>query len=105
MRNRRDIGLEVGRWLLEHLASKPLQEVPREKDVDTFMDETAPLIGSDTDSEPPDYTSTRPSPRVVPAATFPLTDEEGGWAQSNLGVTKIFNVQVVLNIFAYGLLA
>ena len=108
-KHRRDIGIETGKWLLQHLnvKSKTTPVVRFTKgsleDQDTLLEEDAPPGYRTTEGSPREPSSRLQSPTVIP------TDLRFGHKKYTMhkpqGVRKAFTKQVVLNIVAFGLLA
>ena len=109
-RHRRDLGLEMGRWITSHF----WREEPPEsftKFGDANIEESRSLL---EDEEPPGYCTregtpdrreSRPqSPAAITRIALDIKVKEG-LEQNNGGAHKAFTKQVLLNIVAYGILA
>lgn len=126
---RRDIGLEVGDWILNRFRKEPVERLSSRKG--DFSDETLLLI----DDLPPDYQSTASSPELSPTSLAGLPppayrsidgsprgsiksadedlacDVEEALSRtqeshkSKAGAHSAFTKQVILNIAGYGILA
>ena len=108
-RTGRDVGLEVGQWILTRFRGRT--ELPSfDKADETNMEEVRSLLEDDL---PPGYSTREGSPRSrlsraqSPAAghTDLKTRGEQGMESKPDGVQKAFTKQVILNIIGYGLLA
>lgn len=99
MKGRRDLGLELGRFLLEKLS----WESDRSKDHPTEVDEIDSLADRDP---PPGYRSTDGSP-ILRSTTTEALDADLGELQEKerRGMIKTFNRHVVVIIVAYAILA
>lgn len=116
-REKRDVGLEVGKWILNSLRRKPSNDFSSRKE--GFLEETLTLVHDD--DLPPDYHSTVPSPELVPTPTAGLPPPayqsiegcdstkavqrrtQGSKRKSSLWHT--FTRQVILITVGYGILA
>ena len=112
-KHQRDHGLELGRWLLAKCRFSTTEEFQYSKLGDATLDEATSLMQDD--DLPPDYQSVDASPRL-PAKLcdddtrpleqpldpeLPATDAVPKPAAAGSAFTK----QVMLNVFAYGILA
>ncbi|KAI1142304.1 MFS general substrate transporter [Hypoxylon sp. FL0543] len=108
----RDRGLELGNWILSGLPILRKCAEPRDEKSKLAEMETQPLIDHD-DEQLPGYrtneNSPESSPRIrsasVPSISWDSLDLEGGRVDSNLGISRIFNRPVILNIISFGILA
>lgn len=109
-KHRRDVGLELGRWILRQRKGKtPSDSYTKSRDAN--VEESRTLL---EDEEPPGYRTTEGTPcqqvsraqSPVVGARFALDIKvlEGLEPQSD-GVHKAFTKQVIMNIAAYGILA
>ncbi|KAI9674234.1 MAG: hypothetical protein M1817_002052 [Caeruleum heppii] len=104
-KHRRDLGLELGRWILRKLRCGRAPPVVFSKLDDANLDERRSLL---EDEQPPGYSTREGSPRP------PSSRNRAGSDRSSRRVTrprkaptvgKAFTKQVVLNIIGYGILA
>ena len=110
LKDRRDFGIEAGRWLLRHLQTRPAHQAIMEKAGDADLQEHLALLA---DEEPPGYRTTEGSPYQpsTPSrspSTLPADaklEGGGGLKSSPQGIGKTFTKQVILNIASLGLLA
>ncbi|GAB7366856.1 hypothetical protein MBLNU230_g1026t1 [Neophaeotheca triangularis] len=116
LKEKRDIGLETGKWILESLPSLPCKRAKTFSGKEGFHQETLTLM---TEYDlPPDYHSTAASPELLPSATAGLPppayqsieicnpeDGKGRRDRSPTPEPKTFNRQVVLIIVGFGILA
>ncbi len=108
-KNKRDIGLEVGEWILNRFRShKELRSFEKSDEVN--VEEACSLLEDDL---PPGYCTREGSPRHClsraqsPDAgreNYSLKSEKSAKSKSR-GAQKAFTKQVVVNIIGYGLLA
>jgi MFS family permease len=108
-KNRRDVGREVGDWLLRRLRriSKSEESLPEYSALERNPDFYPALF---EDEQPPGYRTTEGSPRIStttpPCQPARVSKEEpGSPATKPLGMSKAFNRQVIFNIIGYGILA
>lgn len=108
-KNRRDVGLEVGHWILNRFKSRT--ELPTcEKADGANVEEVRSLLEDDL---PPGYCTREGSPRnCLSRAQSPNSDRmayrtnsEKSVQSKPRGAQKAFTKQVILNIVGYGLLA
>ena len=105
MKNRRDIGLVAGKWILRLFTRETDHKSPFDKAGDANLDEAQSLLD---DELPPGYRTTEGSPRLPssraasPGSPCGIETER---KRKPRGVTKVFTKQVVLNIVGYGILA
>lgn len=110
-KHRRDVGIEVGNWLLTKMRNCTGKSSRQEKFV--IYEEFQSLLN---DEQPPGYRTTDGSPQlpVVTSAAEPQeplslnscdSDVENMTAAPKPAVRKAFTKQVVLNIIGYGILA
>ncbi|MCJ1390264.1 hypothetical protein MMC18_003122 [Xylographa bjoerkii] len=102
LKNRRDLGLEAGKWLLQLFRREPVQLPIVDKAADGSGDEVRSLL---EDELPPGYRTTDGSPRMPSSRALSPTKAELGARRKPRGVQKAFTKQVILNIIGYGLLA
>ncbi|KAL9120501.1 MAG: hypothetical protein Q9187_002944 [Circinaria calcarea] len=104
LKDRRDVGLEAGRWILSHFKRSPAYAQEFDKAADANMDESRSLLEDDL---PPGYRTTDGSPRhpssraESPDSSFHKLER----TSRPMGMQKAFTKQVVLNIVGYGILA
>ena len=109
-RHRRDLGLEMGRWIISHFwREEPLESFTKYGDAN--IEESSLLL---EDEEPPGYCTregtpyqreSRPqSPAAIARIALDIKVKEG-LEQKTGGAHKAFTRQVLLNIVAYGILA
>lgn len=98
-KDRRDIGLETGKWLLTFFRTP---HCDCEEKVG-FAEESLTLLVE----SPPGYSSQAPSPALNPVSLgdLPLRNEEKPPSLSRLSLVSPFTRQVVFNIVSYGILA
>ncbi|MCJ1477458.1 hypothetical protein MMC13_006130 [Lambiella insularis] len=102
-KERRDIGLEAGEWILRHFRSDPeCQPIADKAKSATLYDELRALVD---DASPPGYRTTDGSPRMPSSRAQSPTKVESDARSKPRGVSKAFTKQVILNIAGYGLLA
>ena len=109
-KDRRDLGREMGEWLLSRLrpSSKPTTSASSKSD-DVDRHECQPLM--EGDDPPPRYRSTESSPGPSAGRVrleSPSQAKSMGNSRANAStksVGKAFTKQVVINIVGYGLLA
>ncbi len=104
IKDRRDIGLEVGDFLLtKFFGIRPTRSY-HDKLVVHIADE---LAGLDMEDPPPGYRSTEGSPRLcsTPTASVASDVEQGFSEKASGGCLVPFNRQVILIIIAYAILA
>ena len=110
LRNRRDFGIEAGRWFLGIFQTRVADQPIAGKAGEAKLQEDCPLL---EDEEPPGYRTTEGSP-CPPSTPFwsPNTMAADvklkGGKESKVkprGVRKAFTKQVLLNITSVGLLA
>lgn len=94
-KHRRDIGLEIGDWILGFFHSETIAEKGG------FMQEDFHLL---VDGQFPDYSSTESSPMLSPVSVR-ATPSTSNAATRHLGMSGAFTNQVLLIIVSYGLLA
>lgn len=108
-KNRRDIGLEVGEWILNLFETRT--ELPSFAKADEAnVEEVCSLLEDDL---PPGYCTREGSPRsCLSRAQSPISDRmvyktnsEKSVQSKPRGAQKAFTKQVILNIVGYGLLA
>lgn len=109
-KERRDVGLELGRWILRHWKRETPPD-PYSKIGDANIEESRSLL---EDDEPPGYRTTEGTPcqqvsrAQSPAATarivLDIKVKEGLEGKSG-GIHAAFTKQVIMNIAAYGILA
>ena len=105
LKDRRDIGLEAGRWILSHFRSCPNYTQESDKAGDANLDESRSLLEDDL---PPGYRTTDGSPRHPSSrAESPNSASHTKVERTSkpMGVQKAFTRQVVLIIIGYGILA
>lgn len=110
-RQRRDVGLELGEWILSHCRRK--QEPPHISDKACTADlgETVTLL--DENDEPPGYRTAEGTPprhssrsQSPSAAHLDLNIRvKEGLRRRPVAAQKAFTRQVILNIIGYGILA
>ena len=113
LKDRRDLGIEAGRWLLDHLQTRQADPIVVDKAGEANIQEQHfALLG---DEEPPGYRTTEGSPcqpstpshspNALPADTKSKTKSGGKCNSKPGGVSKAFTKQVILNIACFGFLA
>ena len=108
-KHRRDVGLEIGQWILKHLRSRT-ESPPFEKADEANVEEVRSLLEDDL---PPGYCTREGSPRShLSRAQSPdpkrmacQTKSENRIESKSHGTQQAFTKQVILNIIGYGLLA
>lgn len=108
-KDHRDAGIEIGRWLLRHLRSRPepvciskISEASIEAH-QTLLEDEAPPGYRTTEGSPRQPSSCSQSPRAGPADS---KWNRGRRSMSNpRGVRNAFTKQVILNIIGFGILA
>jgi hypothetical protein len=106
-KQRRDPGLEIGKWLLGKVTRCANLKLYRNEKVDD-LSEVASLLHEE--DQPPGYRTTAASPHL-PSTPSPEPQESLNLndvsvkSRAKPAVTKAFTRQVVLNIVGYGLLA
>ncbi|KZF25077.1 MFS general substrate transporter [Xylona heveae TC161] len=104
-KHHRDVGLEVGRWILSKFSSKP-DEPLFGKGGDANLEESRSLL---EDEQPPGYRTTEGSPRIAcsqgSSSDPPPQPLDEKRRRSQPSVREAFTKQVVLNIIGYGILA
>ena len=109
-KHRRDIGLEIGRWILRQFVREPLAQ-EYDKAEDANMQDLRPLL---RDEDPPGYCTTEGTPHrqlsrtQSPVATARMALDikvKEGLERKSGGIHTAFTKQVILNIVAYGMLA
>ncbi|KAI9708569.1 MAG: hypothetical protein M1828_002696 [Chrysothrix sp. TS-e1954] len=98
MKDRRDLGLEIGRWILSLFNSNKPEDITYYEFAAASSDETATLLQNNI--QPPGYTSKQKSSK--PSMCKSMKYDEAIPAN---GALKTFNTQVKLHIYAYGILA
>lgn len=109
-KHRRDIGLEVGEWIISLARNQEPWHISDKAGEANFA-ETASLISED--DEPPGYRTTEGTPRrqisrsqSPSAARLDLNVRvKEGLKPRPAGARKAFTRQVILNIVGYGILA
>lgn len=101
MKDRRDLGLEVGRCLVNHFRPKTRLPPVFDKAGDANMSELQSML--DEDDLPPGYRTTEGSPRQPSSRAHSPTKAEKSSASS--GAQRAFTRPVILNIVGYGILA
>jgi len=105
-KHRRDIGLEVGRWLTGKIFPSKTLKSPQKLHEQDQGDRAALLWDEDKTNG---YGTSRPSTQasvIASGATTPhAASLETDSTTPELSVVKAFNRQVVLNIICYGLIA
>ena len=103
MKHNRDVGLEIGRWILTRLGGSQIQQPVFDKAGDANLDESQSLL---EDELPPGYRTTDGSPRL-PSSRAQSPESKSNAARENKprGMPRAFSKQVVLNIVGYGILA
>ncbi|SMR41667.1 unnamed protein product [Zymoseptoria tritici ST99CH_1E4] len=116
LKEKKDVGLEVGNWIIARFVGKPADRISCSKE--EMSEETLCLI----DDLPPDYRSTASSPALLPTSVSGLPppayrsiDEDMSFdveetlsrneQKAKLAVSRAFTKQVLLNITGYGILA
>jgi len=105
-KHRRDIGLELGRWLIRQVKRAKPDNFTYTKLGDAVFEEVGLLV---EDELPPGYEVADGSPTstaseiIVPP--HQLLDADLELPQSQHSVQKAFTKQVMLNIVSYGILA
>ena len=102
LKDRKDFGLEAGKWLFRFFRRKAVLSPIADKDADGICDETHSLLG---DEFPPGYRTTDGSPRIPSSRALSPMKAEADARRKPRGVQKAFTKQVILNIIGYGLLA
>ena len=105
LRDRRDIGLEAGKWILSCFRSSSTLIQEFDKAGDANLDESRSLLEDDL---PPGYRTTDGSPRHPSSrAESPSSASHAKMERTSrpVGMQKAFTKQVVLNIVGYGILA
>lgn len=121
VKDRRDVGLEIGNWIIAKFQRKPVEWISSRKG--DLSEETMMLI---EDLPPPDYRSTAASPELPPAyrsidgspRSSLNSDEldlqrdveealalEAEEQKTKSAVANAFTKQVILNITGFGILA
>ena len=107
-KNRRDIGLDCGRWILSRIRNTPPLDSFTKAD-DANLEESRSLI---EDEEPPGYRTTEGSPQhplsrsQSPRATrSTFAHKQEIIPVKSRGAHKVFTRQIVLTIAAFGILA
>ncbi|KAK4994789.1 hypothetical protein LTR66_005250 [Elasticomyces elasticus] len=109
-KGRRDVGLEIGKWILGRFSRGRPEE--RRSTKSDYFEETMQLL----DDQPPGYRTTESSPQLqptVPSVSEPEHDKLALSAASGAQPTakrqraaqSAFTKQVMLNILGYGILA
>ena len=110
LKNRQDLGIEAGRWLLGFFQTKVTHQPIADKAGEAKLQEDCPLL---EDEEPPGYTTTEGSP-CPPSTPFQSPSTTAADLRLKMGkkskvkprgVRKAFTKQVLLNITSVGLLA
>ena len=107
-KHRRDLGIEAGRWLMDHVNVRPKSKVGTMFAKGNFEDD----VTLAEDDAPPGYRTTEgspclPSSRLQSPNVLPQ-DLRAGTKCSTArprGTHKAFTKQVILNIIGFGLLA
>ena len=104
MKDRRDVGLEAGDFLLERCFGIQVTRSYHDKLAAHIADE---LDGLTMEDPPPGYCSTEGSPKLCSTLKAPITsDIESGFSEKgSRGCFVPFNRQVVLIIIGYAILA
>ncbi|MCJ1435348.1 hypothetical protein MMC27_004720 [Xylographa pallens] len=102
VKDRRDFGLEAGKWLVRLCRRETVRLPIVDKGADGSGDEAHPLL---RDELPPGYRTTDGSPRMPSSRALSPTKAEADARRKPRGVQKAFTKQVILNIIGYGLLA
>ncbi|MCJ1284661.1 hypothetical protein MMC26_003996 [Xylographa opegraphella] len=102
LKDRRDYGLEAGKWLLRPFRREPERFPIVDKDAEGSCDEANSLLG---DELPPGYRTTDGSPRIPSSRTPSPMKAEADARRKPRAAQKAFTKQVILNIIGYGLLA
>ena len=110
MKDRRDIGLELGKWILSRCRRQRRQKAEFSKAGEANLHESELLL--EGDEQPPGYRSTEGSPRPttsrVPFAGSPRRPnpaKRDAPGKKKPSLSEAFSKQVVLNIIGYGILA
>ena len=103
MKDRRDPGLEIGKWILSLLKSNKPENITYDKFAAASLDETTALLQNDI--QPTSYTSKQKSSKMKPSMCKSTKHEEAIPVKDDCAALKTFNTQVKLHISAYGLLA
>jgi hypothetical protein len=101
LKDRRDYGLELGRWALDRVWRRPTPKISAySKAVEAGMDDGIQLLLEE--DSPPGYCTTENSPRQPSSrAQSPAKSEK----RPKPAAQKAFTRQVIVNIVGYGLLA
>lgn len=110
MKHRRDVGVEVGRWILHRFANEPVELEHKFDDANIQVYQYQALL---EDEEPPGYRTRDGSPlqpssrsQSPSVAKNYLESCNGRRQKRNLGgFKKPFTKQVILNIIGFGILA
>lgn len=98
-KNRRDVGLEVGNWILHKMRgskARGYEKVPQ-------LDELTSLASDD--DQPPDYCSSEDTLSSITRVSQDTLDVEANFTPKKHAFCDAFTRQVVLNIVGYGILA
>lgn len=108
-KDRRDVGLEAGRWILKHFKRAEREFEMFDKAGYASLEVAETLL---EDEQPPGYRTHDGSPRhpssraASPSVPHPQTHSRGVAAKGKArGVQKAFTKQVIVNIVGYGILA
>ncbi|KAF2091573.1 MFS general substrate transporter [Saccharata proteae CBS 121410] len=104
-KHRRDVGLEVGRWILRKIRGESPEIALASKEAG-YLEQTCYLLAEESeDEQPPGYSSTELSPCTSDKNTSPSLRVPSRSPRSKASVRSAFTPQVMLNIVAYGILA
>ena len=110
-RHRRDMGLEMGRWILKQISTRK-DEFKYSKLAEANFDETSSLV--DENDLPPSYSSAGLNPSTKSQDSLFLEDKgisiteldhEGCEQKAKPATQSAFTFQVMLNVVSYGILA
>lgn len=107
-RYRRDVGLELGNWIVKKCRGEETQFSNDRKIGDLYCQADHSLF---EDEQPPGYRTTEGSPRIsVTTGPAALVEDQGeidgnAIGAKSRGLAKAFNKQVIINIIGYGILA
>ena len=109
-KNQRDLGLEIGKWLLRACKFSSSDEYRYSKLADASLDENEALM--DDSEQPPHYRSNESSPRLIgrpcdvdPKPAEQPLDTEATSSENSKGAASALTLQVMLSVVAYGVLA
>ncbi|KAL9070237.1 MAG: hypothetical protein Q9157_005886 [Trypethelium eluteriae] len=105
-KQRKDFGLDCGRWILARFRSRP-EPIPMRKQ--GYIEETLSLLVEDDDS--PGYQAAKASAGITCSEPFhaepqqPVLDDCGLRTPTDTAVCAAFTPQIIFNILSLGILA